>query len=129
MLRVRLMGAMSLEADGRALDPPRRRGGRALLAYLALHPGMHSRGDLAGRLWPAAGPDRARASLRTALASVRSALGEVADAALVVGRDAIGLADGVEVDALAFRQLVADGRLDEAVAVGSGELLQGVDDE
>jgi DNA-binding SARP family transcriptional activator len=129
MLRVRLLGDMALEANGRRLEPPRRRSGRALLAYLALHPGLHARGDLAARLWPAADPDHARTSLRTALASVRSALGADADAALVVTRDRIGLASGVDVDALAFRRLASEGRLAEAVALGSDELLQGLDDE
>jgi DNA-binding SARP family transcriptional activator len=129
MLRVHLLGDMALEAKRRRLEPPRRRSGRALLAYLALHPGLHARGDLAARLWPVAGPDRARSSLRTALASVRSALGADADAALVVTRDRIGLASGIDVDALAFRRLVSEGRLAEAVALGSDELLQGLDEE
>jgi DNA-binding SARP family transcriptional activator len=129
VLRVRLLGEMVLEADGRRLQPPRRRGGRSLLAYLALHPGLHARGDLAARLWPAAAPGRARASLRTALASVRSGLGPAAGAALTVERDRIGLAADIEVDALEFRRLVADGRLEEALDLASGELLQGLDDE
>lgn len=129
MLRVRLLGDMALEANGRRLEPPRRRSGRALLAYLALHPGLHARGDLAARLWPDADPDRARASLRTALASVRRALGADAEAALVVTRDRIGLDSGVDVDAVAFRGLVSEGRLAEAVALAPGELLQGLDDE
>jgi DNA-binding SARP family transcriptional activator len=129
MLRVRLLGEMALEASGRRIGPPRRRSGRALLAYLALHPGLHARGDLAARLWPAVDPDRARTSLRSALASVRAALEHDADAALVVTRDRIGLADDVAVDALAFRRLVSGDRLSEAVGLGSGELLQGLDDE
>jgi DNA-binding SARP family transcriptional activator len=129
MLRVRLLGDMTLEAKGRRLEPPARRSGRTLLAYLALHPGMHARGDLAARLWPDADPDRARMSLRTALASVRSTVGAHAPEALVVTRDRIGLAAGVEVDALDFRRLASEGRLPEAVALVSGELLQGLDDE
>lgn len=118
-----------LDADGRRLEPPRRRGGRSLLAYLALHPGLHARGDLAARLWPGATPGRARASLRTALASVRSALGPAAGATLTVERDRVGVCADVEVDALVFRGLVGEGRLEEAVGVASGELLQGLDDE
>lgn len=128
MLRVRLFGEMALEADGDRLEPPGRRSGRSLLAYLALHPGLHARADLAARLWPDAAPDSARASLRTALTSVRRALGERAPSALAVTRDRVGFDADVAVDAVDFRRLVAAGRLEEALELASGEFLQGLDE-
>ena len=44
MLRVRLAGNLRIEADGHDVPPPRSRRARGLLAYLAAHPGPHSRG-------------------------------------------------------------------------------------
>jgi DNA-binding SARP family transcriptional activator len=130
MLRVCVLGEIALEADGGRLEPPARRSGRLLLAYLALNPGLHARGDVAGLFWPDVHPDSARSSLRAAIAAVRAALGEHADSYLIATRDRIGLAgpDLVHVDALAFEQLVADGRAGEALDVAGPELLQGLDE-
>ena len=47
----------------------------ALLAWLALHPGMQPRGRVAARLWPDVMDESARRSLRTALLDLRAALG------------------------------------------------------
>ena len=62
----------------------------ALLAWLALHPGEHPRGPLAGLLFPGVPQAHARASLRSAAWAVRRMLGpderEVHD-----GRETIGL--------------------------------------
>jgi DNA-binding SARP family transcriptional activator len=52
MLRVRLAGSLALESDGREIPLPPSRRARALLAYLAAHPGAHARGELAARFWP-----------------------------------------------------------------------------
>src|SRR5205823_2565059 len=51
-----------------------------------------------------------------------------ADAVLDTSRHRIGLRN-VEVDLARFDELVADDRLDEALAVSSGDLLAGLDDE
>ena len=71
MLRVQLLGEITAVRDGEPvpLSAPHRR----LLAYLALHPGPHEREGLAARFWPDA--STARACLRTALWTLRQALG------------------------------------------------------
>ena len=97
MLRVHLAGNLRLDADGREVEPPRSRRARGLLAYLAAHPGPHSRGHLAARFWPDVLDDSARASLRAALTELRQALGPHA-ASLVATRDTVALED-VWVDA------------------------------
>ena len=57
--------ACELEPDGDdACAPPRSRRARALLAWLAAHPGAHARGELAARFWPDVLDESARASLR-----------------------------------------------------------------
>ena len=86
MLRVRLGGGLRLEADGVELPPPASRRARGVLAYLALHPGPHSRAQLAARFWPDVLDESARTSLRAALSELRRALGPAADH-LVATRD------------------------------------------
>jgi DNA-binding SARP family transcriptional activator len=125
VLRVRLLGGLALEAGGGPLEPPRTRRGRALLAWLALNPGLHPRSELAGRFWPDVLDASARTSLRAALTELRRALGDAADH-LVASRDRVGLAGaGLWVDDRAFDELLAAGRIADAVAAGRGELLPG----
>jgi DNA-binding SARP family transcriptional activator len=128
MLRVRLVGELCIEADDERLELPAPAKARALLAWLALHPGAHSRSEVAGTFWPDVLEESARASLRTALSAVRRSLGDAADGHLVATREAVGL-HGAWVDALAFDELVAEGRPEEALALGEGELLASLDDE
>ncbi|HEX5621127.1 MAG TPA: AAA family ATPase [Solirubrobacteraceae bacterium] len=90
MLRVRLAGSLRIEADGLQIALPRSRRARGLLAYLAAHPGPHSRGHLAARFWPDVLDESARASLRAALTELRQALGPQAGS-LVAGRDTVAL--------------------------------------
>ncbi|HEY7074055.1 MAG TPA: hypothetical protein VH418_01740, partial [Solirubrobacteraceae bacterium] len=129
MLEVRLAGGLRLAVDGRELAPPRSRRARALLAWLALHPGPHARGELAGRFWPDVLDASARTSLRAALTELRAALGPGA-AQLAAGREAVAL-DGDElwVDVRAFERLLAAGAVAEAVETCDGELLSGMDDD
>jgi DNA-binding SARP family transcriptional activator len=104
MLRVRLLGAFALESDGVALPMPERRRACALLAWLALHPGVHPRSEVAGRFWPDVLDSSARKSLRTELVAVRRALGSAGEGVLVATRDTLGLVgDDLYVDAREFR--------------------------
>jgi DNA-binding SARP family transcriptional activator len=129
MLRVRLAGGLRLALDGREIAPPPSRRARALLAWLALRPGNHPRGELAGRFWPEVLEESARTSLRAALTELRRALGEGA-ATLVATRETVALADdGVWVDVREFERMLAAGRLEEAVDACAGELLTDMDDE
>src|SRR2546429_9656209 len=128
MLHVRLLGDMALELDGRAIALPESGRARALLAWLALNPGTHARGRLAALFWPDVLDSSARASLRSAMWSLRRALGEDAEAHLVATRDRVGLRD-VEVDVLEVESLAERGELEEAAALGDGELLPGLDDD
>src|SRR3954454_18485317 len=99
MLRVRVLGELELDRDGAPLAPPAGRRARALLAYLALNPGPHPRGALAARFWPDVRDDSARTSLRSALASLRRALGPDGAAHLLAARERVGLVGELEVDA------------------------------
>jgi DNA-binding SARP family transcriptional activator/DNA polymerase III delta prime subunit len=130
MLRVRLAGGLALELDGRPLPPPRSRRARALLAWLALRPGVHARAEVAARFWPDVLDESARASLRAALTELRGALGPGA-AHLLTTRETVGLDGGDElwVDVRAFARLLEEGRVAEAVDACQGDLLAGLDDD
>src|SRR5437764_608141 len=131
MLYVRVLGEVGLELDGRPLALPTRRPARALLGWLALHPGVHSRARVAARLWPNVRDDSARVSLRSALAALRSALGLAAEPALIATRTEVGLADEPEVwvDAREFDRWLGTGQVEAAIELCRGELLADFDDD
>lgn len=129
MLRIHLFGELRVELDGRFLEPPAGRRARSLLAWLALHPGLHPRSRVAAVFWPDVLETSARASLRTALSAVRSWLGD-GSGCLVATRELIGLeGNDLWVDARALDELLASGRLAEAVELCRGELLAQLDDD
>src|SRR3954452_5810232 len=112
---MRLFGGLALEAERVALPLPERRRARSLLGWLALHPGLHPRSEVAARFWPDVLDSSARKSLRTELVAVRRALGAANGDVLVATRDMVGLVgDGLVVDAREFERLVRAGRLVEA---------------
>ena len=95
MLRVRLLGELEAVAGGRPIDPPASSRARALLAWLAMHPGEHARGAVAARFWPDVLDSSARASLRSSAWALRRALGaEATRAGGEPGADRPALRDG-----------------------------------
>jgi DNA-binding SARP family transcriptional activator len=112
-LRLELLGGYEASLDGRPIWF-RTRKTFALLTYLALDPRPHRREAIAELLWPGGDGTDARANLRTALAYVRSAMGDGADAILLANRDTVGVAPGsvdVDVDVLrTARQIIRQPR-------------------
>jgi DNA-binding SARP family transcriptional activator len=129
MLRIHAVGGFRVEVDGRDRTSPTPDRATALFAWLALNPGSHPRSAVAARFWPDVLDDSARASLRSALWSLRRRLGDDANGALIATRDRVGLSDDVWVDVTEAERLRAEGRLEEALALGDGELLPGLEDE
>ncbi|MBV9207391.1 MAG: AAA family ATPase, partial [Actinobacteria bacterium] len=123
-LQVRLLGELGVEFDGTPVALPTSRRACALLAWLALRPGPHSRSRLAALLWPDVLDASARASLRSALWALRAAFGPAAGEYLQTGRDHVELAgDGLVVDVREVERLLAAGCHQEAVALHRGDLL------
>ncbi len=77
LLLVRCLGQFRLEANARPCVLPTRKTA-SLLVYLLLHPEAHEREQLVTRFWGDFGEEQARRSLRTALSTLRKALGESA---------------------------------------------------
>ena len=49
MLRIRVLGELSIESSGRQIEPGGSWRARSLVAWFALNPGAHPRGELASR--------------------------------------------------------------------------------
>jgi DNA-binding SARP family transcriptional activator len=103
-LRLTLLGPPSVaRASSGPLVPQPSAKAIALLTYLVLEPGPHTREELAGLLWGESSDSEARASLRQAIKHLRSQLGE----AFRCERGIIELSGPVECDVRDFRQRVA----------------------
>ncbi len=124
MLRARLFGALEVELEGQAIDPPVSQRPWTVFAYLALSDRPRTRAELASRFWPDVLDQSAKASLRSALWALRRRLGD----ALVVDGTQVGLADDVWIDAREFERL-AQAAPAEALALCRGDLLEGIEDE
>ena len=130
MAEIQVIGELRVRLGGTQAELPASRRARALLAWLVLHPGRHPRSRLAGLFWPDVLDASARASLRSALWALRSALGPDFGRYLATDRDTVTLTGaGLHVDLWEVRRLIADGEPEAAVALCRAELLQELDDD
>jgi DNA-binding SARP family transcriptional activator/tetratricopeptide (TPR) repeat protein len=134
MLRAGLFGEFTVHVG----DSPVRVGGlrpRSVLAHLLLHPGPHPRTRLAGTFWPDVLETSARASLRSALWTIRAALDEAGGGDyLDAGRTHVAIAPDLprDVDVERFERLRASddaGEIALAVDLGTAPLLADLPDE
>jgi len=117
-----LLGAPAADVDGEQVAVDTRKA-IALLAYLAVEGGAHSRDSLAALLWPEYDGDRARAALRRTLSTLRAALG---GRWVEARRDTICLdRAGVVSDVDEARRLADAGELEAAAALHRGPFLAG----
>ena len=130
MLEIRVIGELEVRLAGKKAALPASRRVRALLGWLAVHPGRHPRSRLAGQFWPDVLDASARASLRSAIWALRSAIGPDFGSYLATDRDTVTLAaDGLSVDLQEVRRLIAQGQPGAALDLCRGELLQELDDD
>ncbi|MEM5388167.1 AAA family ATPase [Paraburkholderia phymatum] len=129
-LTIEVLGGLHIRLAGERLplDFPTKKS-KAILAYLALSPGMlRSREQLASVFWERSAEEQARASLRQTLSSLRRMLSH-ASPLLKTEPDAIWLdAHLVDVDALQFTHFSGERSaesLAKAVALYRGALLDG----
>lgn len=124
MLYLKTLGGLTLEEDGVALLPGRRKP-LALLLWLALREGRPAtREQLATLLWGDSGEANARRSLRQCLSELRGAVGD----RLVESDAGISVASGAfTVDALLLRERVSAGQFEEVLALAGADFLPGGD--
>lgn len=122
--QVRLLGAPELRQRGELARVDTRKA-IALVAYLAAAGPPIARATLADLLWPESDEERGRSALRRTLSALRNALGT---SAIVASRDAVAVAEHVDIDVTCFRSSAAGGgieSLEAAVRLYRGELLAG----
>src|SRR5215469_15462520 len=106
-LDLRLLGRFDFKTSSGRPVPVAGKKARALLSYLACHPGQsHPRDKLTTLFWPEIDDPQARANLRKVLFVLRPALSS-APRSLRIAEDAVAL-DGaaLDVDVLAFERVV-----------------------
>ena len=130
-VRISLLGGVDVRlVDGSEVRVASRKA-LALLTYLARRPGAsHSRDKLAALLWGDVANERARHSLRQALATIRAGLAPAMTPVLGEHGDQVAL-DSVaaDVDVARFERLLQDGSmeaLDRGSALYRGELAEGL---
>ena len=128
MIELRTLGTLDLRGTGgaelrRILQQPKR---LALLVYLAVATPrrFHRRDALLAKFWPELDSEHARGALRRSLHYLRQIVGEN----VIVGRgdEEIGLEPGaLWCDTTAFEDALAASKIEQAIALYRGELLQG----
>jgi DNA-binding SARP family transcriptional activator len=103
-LELAWLGTPEVRHAGAAVTFPTRKA-LALLAYLAVEGGMHSREKLSALFWPESDAEHGRTALRKTLAFLRSALRDTSDPQpspaaphLIVAREALGLNTASDLD-------------------------------
>lgn len=129
VLTIRVLGGLELRnASGDAIGFKSKKG-RLLLAYLAVPKGIiRTREQLASFLWSDRQEEQARSSLRTALSTIRQAIGE--DALIVEGQSVSLRPDYIVTDYAQLRTLVDESRTVEKLEdFYSGEFLAGFEQD
>jgi TolB-like protein/Flp pilus assembly protein TadD len=128
---VRLFGSFEIRLTGGAKVNLSSQKDRALLAILAVQPGvMHSRGKLTGLLWSERADAQARDSLKHSLARVRDCLGRSSQEAIISDRQSVAIdPSAVTVDAATFEKLLrsgTDAEVGQASDLYRGDFLEGL---
>lgn len=131
VLRVSLLGGVDLRLGDLRIAPLDSARAESLLAYLLLHrDAPQQRQHLAFTLWPDSSESQARTNLRHVLHNLRRALPDL-DRFIDVGPRTLSWRSEASLwlDVDAFEQAVEQGRLEDAVELYAGGLLEGNYDE
>jgi len=128
--RLTTLGGFAFDVNGTATSGPSTRKARAVMTYLILHRNAETPRDrLLEIFWPDSDPDHARASLNTALWSIRRCLrtaGADADVFLQTSKATVRWTGDTKVDAQQFTELAArDESARAALDLFRGEFLEG----
>jgi predicted ATPase/DNA-binding SARP family transcriptional activator len=120
-LILKLLGTPEATHDGEAVKFPSRKA-LALLAYLAVEGGSHTREKLTALLWPESEPNVARAALRNTLAQLRSTL---VDSHMLIERETIAFDFDSDLDLDTSNLQPPISNLQMAAASYRGDFLDG----
>ncbi|MFP4003731.1 MAG: BTAD domain-containing putative transcriptional regulator [Alphaproteobacteria bacterium] len=130
VLTLRLLGGCELSRDGIPVSPGPGRKLQALLSYLALSGGVHSREHLATLLWGDRQDEQARQSLRQAISALRKMLGDAGSRILISSGDGIRCdTSAIRIDAVEFERLASEAgpeQLKKAIELFRGDLLASI---
>jgi TolB-like protein/Tfp pilus assembly protein PilF len=126
-----LLGGFEIRDGSGAPVQPLRRQAQAVLAILALNPGVAlPRDKLIALLWSTRSDNRARNSLSHVLSDLRKAFADFDPPPLITDRETVCIdSNAVEVDAVTFEHLIDDGTpesLQRATELYQGEFLDGL---
>ena len=129
-LSLRLLGEFRAQLGSGEPLTIRRKKAQALLAYIALRPGLaHSRESLAGLLWPGTTDEHARHNLRQTLFALRRTVA-LEPTPFEIECERVGVRDdALDVDVVAFERGLRAGTreaLQEAASLYHGDLPEGL---
>ena len=129
-LKLNILGRFEAKlSSGECVSLPTRKA-EALLTYLALEPGPHSRGHLTSFLWSDRSEQQARNSLRQALSSLKKLFDNIEPSPLQIGRTNVDLASQLfEIDAVKLEELIIEQSPQaaaQATRLYRGEFLEGL---
>lgn len=123
MLEVNTLGGLRLSIKGDQFRDLGSRKAEAILVYLVVKPGKHSRKVLAALFWPDHAENQALTSLRVALSLLKKDL----DDYLEISRNTVEIKPGAEVylDVTDLENKLTRGEIDQALDIYQGDFLQG----
>jgi predicted ATPase/DNA-binding SARP family transcriptional activator len=123
MLAVKTLGGLSIEVDGKPVQGMGSNKAVALLVFLLVEGGQHSRDEILTMFWPESTQEHAATSLRVALSTLRKTLGDYLD----IRRESVSVNPDAtcSLDVFDLEGKLACGKIEQAAILYRGDFLQG----
>ncbi|KPL06630.1 hypothetical protein AMJ86_07785 [bacterium SM23_57] len=123
MLEIYTFGSLAIRIDGKELRELGSRKAEAILVYLVVEGGNHSRHSLAALFWPESSDSKALTSLRVALSTLRKYVGDY----LEICQNTIKIKTGSKIylDCFDLETKLVQGQVDQALEIYRGDFLEG----
>ncbi len=123
-LALHFLGSPQIQLDGKSITLERRKG-TALLAYLAVEHGRHSRASLSALLWPDLDQSRAYKNLRQTLWDIQQSMEQ---GGITADRESIGFSDDadIQLDVSKFESCLDEARRQSDISLRAALLADSV---
>jgi predicted ATPase/DNA-binding SARP family transcriptional activator len=123
MLEIHTFGSLSIHMGGEELRELGSRKAEAILVYLVMEGGIHSRYSLAALFWPESSDSKALTSLRVALSILRKHVGDY----LEICQNTIKIRTGSKIylDVFDLETKLVQGQIEQALEIYRGDFLEG----